>query len=194
MGDRASATALFFFALLPPPALQAELTALKQEFAERFASRHALKSPPHITLFPPFQWPLDRVAQFDDLAELARQHPAIALTLSGFGAFVPRVIYARPLTTPALVALHRDLHQFLADRFDLVDPMAAKRPFAPHLTLAFRDLSKANFRRAWPEFQERALQAEFVAAQLTLLQHNGHCWEIAREWPLAVRSPDARTP
>ncbi|MEO0947649.1 MAG: 2'-5' RNA ligase family protein [Cyanobacteria bacterium J06641_5] len=178
-------SALFFLALLPPPALQAQLTALKQEFATRFASRHALKSPPHITVFPPFQWPLSRVPQFDRFTEFTRQHGPIPITVSGFGAFAPRVIYAHPLKTPALLALHRNLQAFLADRFDLVDPMAAKRPYSPHLTLAFRDLTKENFQVAWPKFKTQSLQAEFVATHLTLLQHDGRCWEIMREWPLS---------
>ena len=177
--------AMFFLALLPPPELQAKLTAIKQEFATRFASQHALKSPPHITVFPPFRWPLAGIDRLECLAELARQHAPLGIPLSGFGAFAPRVIYARPLKVPALLALHRELQIFLAERFDLVDPMAKKRPFSPHVTLAFRDLSEANFRAAWPEFEARSLQAEFVATELTLLQHNGRHWEIAREWPLA---------
>lgn len=36
-----------FLALLPPPALQEQVTAIKQQFAEQFASQAALRSPPH---------------------------------------------------------------------------------------------------------------------------------------------------
>ncbi|NEN93697.1 MAG: 2'-5' RNA ligase family protein, partial [Okeania sp. SIO3H1] len=56
------------------------------------------------------------------------------------------------------------------------------RPFSPHVTVAFRDLTKTNFRAAWLEFRERSLEFEFVASQLTLLIHNGKRWDIFQEF------------
>ena len=173
---------LFFLALLPPPDVQASITAIKQELADRFNSRHALKSPPHITLFPPFKWPSDRVGRFDCLADFAANQANITVTLSGFGAFPPRVIYVRPLKTPLLIEAYENLQAFLADRLELVDPMAKKRAFSPHVTVANRDLSKESFRAAWAEFEGRSLQVEFTSTHLTLLQHNGREWGVAREW------------
>ncbi|MFN6233029.1 MAG: 2'-5' RNA ligase family protein, partial [Microcystis sp.] len=49
---------LFFIALLPPPEVQEIATKIKVEFAEIYNSRAALKSPPHVTLQPPFRWNL----------------------------------------------------------------------------------------------------------------------------------------
>ena len=173
---------LFFLALLPPADLQATLTAIKQEFADRYHSRHALKSPPHITLFPPFKWPHSEVDRLSCLHDFVHQQVTVPISLSGFGAFPPRVIFARPLHTPQLLAIHQDLQTFLKDRLELLDPMANKRPFRPHITLANRDLSKQHFKAAWPEFEGRSLQVEFTATHLTLLQHNGRHWEIGQEW------------
>ncbi|MEM9568451.1 MAG: 2'-5' RNA ligase family protein [Cyanobacteria bacterium P01_E01_bin.34] len=173
---------LFFLALLPPPDMQASITAIKQEFGDRFNSYHALKSPPHITVFPPFKWPESQKSQFECLADFAAAQEKIPVTLSGFGAFPPRVIYVRPLKSPTLMEAYERLQKFLAARLELVDLMAKRRAFSPHVTVAHRDLSKENFRAAWVEIEERSFDAEFTAIQLTLLQHNGHHWEIAREW------------
>lgn len=179
---------LFFLALLPPPEIQARITAIKHEFSDRFNSRHAFKSPPHITVFPPFKWPKSQVNQFDCLADFAATQTQIHVTLSGFGVFSPRVIFVRPLQSPVLIEAYDQLQVFLADRLELVDPMAKKRAFSPHVTVANRDLSTENFRAAWAEFEGRAFDAEFMATHLTLLQHTGHHWEIAREWELRGES------
>ncbi|MFS8805191.1 2'-5' RNA ligase family protein [Synechococcus sp. R55.6] len=83
-----------FLALLPPPALQEQVTAIKQQFAEQFASQAALRSPPHITLVPPFEWPSsDLPALTGSLEAFAKQQTPVAIQLSGFGAFAPRVIF-----------------------------------------------------------------------------------------------------
>ena len=177
-----NARQLFFLALLPPPDVQARITAIKQEFSDRFSSSHALKSPPHITVFPPFKWPTSQASQFECLADLAAVQSQIPVTLSGFGAFPPRVIYVRPLKTPILLEVYERLQVFLADRLELVDPMAKKRAFSPHVTVANRDLSRESFRAAWAEFEGRSLHADYRSTHLTLLQHNGRQWEIAREW------------
>ena len=173
---------LFFLALLPPPPLQAEITALKQEISDRFQSRHALKSPPHITLFPPFKWPSSEVERLQTLEQFSQAHAPIPITLSGFGAFPPRVIFIKPQKTPELLAVHEALQEFLKTEFDLIDPMHKQRSFAPHVTIAHRDLSKAKFKTAWAEFQGRSLSANFTATHLTLLQHNGRRWAIAQDW------------
>jgi 2'-5' RNA ligase len=46
----------FFIALLPPQMIQDYANQIKQYFAEQYTSQGAQKSPPHITLQPPFVW------------------------------------------------------------------------------------------------------------------------------------------
>ena len=104
------------------------------------------------------------------------------MTLSGFGAFAPRVIYINVLKTPQLLAMQKQLMTELEESFGIVHPASKNRPFSPHLTVAFRDLTKPNFRAAWQEFQQRSLYFEFTVSQLTLLIHNGKQWEIGNEF------------
>lgn len=181
-----NANRLFFIALLPPPDIQAAVTAIKQEFAARYGSQQALKSPPHITLQPPFQWAWAEVKTLQHcLAEFASDQAPVPITLSGFGAFPPRVIYVHPLKTAELLALYRDLQACLEANLNLADPLAKHRSFAPHMTVAFRDLTRQNFRAAWPEFQGRSLHCEFTVRQLTLLLHNGQRWTVYRDFPFS---------
>ncbi len=133
MTSAAPSTSRFFVAFLPPSAFQEQVKDIQQYFAERYQSRAAQKSPPHITL---------------------QSH----------------------------------LSAYLAEELAIIDPASQERSFTPHITVAFRDLTRQNFKAAWPEFQFRPLQFEFTAADLTLLIHNEQRWNVNRHFPLTIES------
>ena len=174
----------FFTALLPPLEIQDYAKAIQQHFAEHYASRGAQKSPPHITLQPPFEWAVEQVSVLEEcLRAFASGREAVPVTLSGFAAFAPRVIYINVLKTPELLRLQADLMAHMETTLGIVAPVSKTRPFAPHMTVAFRDLTKQNFKAAWPEIQQRELQFEFTASDLTLLLHDGKRWNVKSEFP-----------
>ncbi|BAU14908.1 hypothetical protein LEP3755_54640 [Leptolyngbya sp. NIES-3755] len=178
---------LFFIALLPPQAIQEYATEVKCHFDQYYASRHAFKSPPHITLMPPFRWKHEYFAVLKESIEaFALSQSPISIILDGFGAFPPRVIYINVDRTDALLTLHRRLIEHLDTSIGLIDAKEKSRPYAPHLTVAFRDLTKQNFKMAWQEFKDRSLHFEFVASNLTLLKHDGQRWQIHAEFPFKV--------
>lgn len=174
----------FFIALLPPQMIQDAVKEIQQYFADHHDSRGAQKSPPHITLQPPFEWGLAETNRLRaSLEEFARSQPSVPVTLSGFGAFVPRVIYVNVLKTPELLNLQQALMASMETTCGIVDRRSQDRPFAPHMTVAFRDLSRQQFRAAWPEFQNRPISFEFTATHLTLLLHDGKRWNVETEFP-----------
>jgi 2'-5' RNA ligase len=178
----------FFIALLPTLDIQDYANEIKQYFAETYNSRGAQKSPPHITLQPPFEWQLDAVPVLEQsLKAFANIQTPVPITLSGFGAFVPRVIYINALKTPELLALQKNLMEYVEASLGIVDKTSKTRPFAPHMTVAFRDLTKQNFRKAWPEFQNRPLEFQFMASHLTLLIHDGKRWNVSVEFPFLAQ-------
>lgn len=185
--DRMNTEPLFFVALLPPSAVQEYATEVKSYFEQYYASRHAFKSPPHITLQPPFRWQHERVeVLIESLTIFARSHPPIPITLNGFGAFPPRVIYINVDRTDALLTVHRQLSEHLETSIALADLKEKSRPYAPHMTVAFRDLTKQNFKLAWQEFKARSLFFEFTVSHLTLLKHDGQRWQIHTEFPFKL--------
>lgn len=179
----------FFIALLPPPKIQADANAIKQEFADRYESRAAQKSPPHITLQAPFERPLDELSQLEQqLFDFAAQQDPISITLDGFAPFPPRVIFIQVQRSPELLALQVQLAVWLEERLNLVDPRSAGRSFQPHMTVAFRDLTKQNFHLAWQEFQGRSFHCEWVATHLTLLVHTGQQWVVHQSFPFRAEA------
>ncbi len=173
----------FFIALLPPQQIQDYANEIKQHFADHYASRGAQKSPPHITLQPPFEWSDAHVPQLEaSLKEFASTQQPIPITLNGYAAFPPRVIYINVVKSQALLTLQADLMGYVENHLEIVDKTSQTRPFTPHLTVAFRDLTKQNFRLAWPEFVQRSLNFDFTAEKLTLLLHDGQRWNIKTEF------------
>ena len=174
---------LFFIALLPPQNIQEYATQVKQYFADKYNSRHAMKSPPHITLQPPFEWTDGSLSVLEEcLQEFAAGKDSERIILSGYAAFIPRVIYIDVEKTPKLLALQAELTGHLENQLGIIDKTSKTHPFTPHMTVAFKDLTRKNFRSAWEEFEERELHFEFTADKLTLLLHNGKCWDVKSEF------------
>ena len=175
---------LFFIALLPPQSIQDYATEIKTYFAQHYGSRHALKSPPHITVQPPFKWIPQQIDQVErSLQSFATSQTPFSISLNGFAAFPPRVIYIHVEKTEPLLTLHQALITHLETTLNLVDPKEKSRPYTPHMTVAFRDLTQQNFRAAWQEFHPRSLFFEFIASELSLLMHDGQRWQIHAKFP-----------
>lgn len=185
---------LYFIALLPPQAIQDEVTSYKQHFAERYQSSHALKSPPHVTLQAPFKWHEDNQQVLEEsLKTFADRFPPIPMILSGFDAFPPRVIYVNVIKTPELLSVQSELAAYLGSTLGIYDERSQGRPFSPHMTIAHKDLKKSQFKAGWKEYQNRPLFYQFSASHLTLLIHDRSQWNICAEYPFnpgdAERSP-----
>ncbi|MHC5832720.1 MAG: 2'-5' RNA ligase family protein, partial [Nostoc sp.] len=94
----------------------------------------ALKSPPHITLQPPFEWADANLPQLEaSLKEFATRQQPVAITLRGFDAFPPRVIYINVVISQELLTLQADLMAYIESNLGIVDKVSKTRPFAPHI-------------------------------------------------------------
>jgi len=173
----------FFIALLPPEDVRIRANEIKGIMRDRYASKAAFRSPPHVTLLAPFEWPiadLPRLAA--TLKQFAASQPPVPMTLDGFGAFTPPVIYINVMKRDRLMSIQSQLLDYLETQLGLVSERDRNRSFVPHLTVAFRDLKPAMFRQAWPEFQHQELHFDFIAGQLTLLIHSGNLWTVKESY------------
>lgn len=174
---------LYFIALLPPQEIQDYVNDIKEYFAIKYQSRHAQKSPPHITLQPPFAWEDANLPELEKyLQDFAQEQKSLTITLSNYAAFVPRVIYVNVNKTPELLILQANLTNYLQDNLVIINT-GKTRAFVPHITVAFKDLTRQNFWAAWTEFEQRQLDFEFLADKLTLLLYDGS-WKIKSSFTL----------
>lgn len=171
----------YFLAIIPPDPLAAEVTAIKQEFVERFNSKAALRSPTHITLHMPFQWKeVKEERLFNVLAQTTKFKP-FTIEVNGFGAFPPRTIFIQPEESVELERMNMALLEATKRQLNLFHSVHIGG-FHPHMTVAFRDLRKPLFFEAWKEFEHRTFNASFEVSSFWLLKHNGKIWEPYKEF------------
>ena len=55
--------------------------------------------------------------------------------------------------------------------------------FQPHITIAFRNLRKANFFEAWDAFKNKKYERWFFVNEITLLKYQSNNWNQMRSFP-----------
>lgn len=169
----------FFFALFPPPSISEEIRSFQQELKEKYGFNHALKTPPHLTVIPPFHSETEKLIS---ISERIKQHnfKPFSIGLNGFQAFIPRVVFVDVARNNELNIFQKQLQQLLAeDR--LITKKANKHDFTPHITIANRDLNNKTFKEIFPEFQKRAYRASFQANSIVLLELVNGIWKVKEE-------------
>ncbi len=176
---------LYFIALIPPQPVYNEALNLKQYFKTAYNSKASLNSPPHITLHMPFKWKARKENILTEALErFAKQHQPVEITLNNFNAFEPRVIFMDVVKDETLALLQKQLKRFCKMELNLFNADYKEFAFHPHITLAFRDLKKNEFYKAWDEFKEKKFEATFTAREITLLKHDGVKWRVLKEFIL----------
>ncbi|MBV5261438.1 2'-5' RNA ligase family protein [Synechococcus moorigangaii CMS01] len=171
--------------MLLPPDLGAIASGWQYYCVDRFQTKKALNSPPHITLRSPFKLPVEDIDFLENCLQTFGQNQInFPIQLTGFNCFAPRVIYIDVQLTSPLRECQAQLTTALRTRLNIQAQRDGDRPFCPHVTIAFKDLSRANFDRAWAFFQARPLSHHFIAGGLSLLQHNGRHWQVRANFPL----------
>lgn len=177
---------MYFIAIIPPTPIFEEALELKHYFRDQYNSKASLNSPPHITLHMPFQWKLDKENLLTEgLGGFAKQQAPFELSLLNFNAFPPRVIYIDVVKSEMLEVLQKELQRFCKRELNLFNANYKEHPFHPHLTLAFRDLRKQQFVKAWEEFKARDFKGQFIVREIALLKHVDGSWRGLKNFTLA---------
>lgn len=176
----------FFIAIVPPSPVYEDANKWKGFFSSEFNSRGALNSPPHITLHMPFTWKTSK----EELLKLSLKKftagiKPFEIRLSNFGCFEPRVIFIRMNENSFLKEIQAALFKFCKMELNLFNANRQDKPFHPHLTVAFRDLKKEYFPKAWGKVKNELFSGSFPVLELTLLKQNGKRWEVFEKCPLA---------
>ena len=176
---------LYFIAIIPPSPVYDEVVRLKRYFNEKYSTKAALNSPPHITLHMPFQWKVEKEnVLIQKLRGFAQRYVPIKICLDNFGSFPPRVIFLEVAKSEILEEFERSVQRFCKKEFNLFNARYKEEAFHPHITLAFRDLRKSVFKQAWEEFSNQEYKAEFMADKIALLKHDEKSWQVFAEFTM----------
>ena len=173
---------LYFIAIIPNLELRAKIQKIKEEVSMHYKAKHALKSPPHITLQMPFKKDesIERTL-VQELAQFAAEQHPFNVDLLGFGCFAPRVLYIKVVNHAPITELQAKLEKTLEEKVNF-DPKEITKEVHPHVTLATRDLTSHKFHLAWDKYKEQAFNNTFTVNSIFLLKHNGKCWDIYPEF------------
>jgi 2'-5' RNA ligase len=171
---------LYFVAIIPPPGLRGAITDIKQDFKERFNSKHALRLVPHITLKAPFSCNDDQRV-IDWFTNIPVAVSPFEQKLHNFNCFANKrnpVIFIDPELGPALKQLQKEVILDFKNNFPSIQVPQNELRFHPHMTVGYRDLSYENFKLAWSEYKDRTFDVSFMVENFCLLQHDKKQWNI----------------
>ena len=60
----------YFLAILPPEKIATEIVAFQKEIEDEFGAIHAQKTPPHITIIPPFECAPEKLPELTSMLAL----------------------------------------------------------------------------------------------------------------------------
>lgn len=179
----------YFVATLAPPELAETIMGFRAYMGERYGCRSGFRTPPHVTLVPPFavtaavdpyEWAQSLEAALEQAA--SRAQPFIG-EISGFGAFADRTLYAHVVPDSRWDELRHLVYASLST-LEPVPTRENRMRFVPHLTIANRDIPAGALPAALSHFAEIGLEESLGVDHLSLLKMEAGPWEVVAVWPL----------
>lgn len=177
--------ARYFMGIVPPAPIYDQVQDLKKYCFEKYGTKGALRSPPHLTLHMPFLWNEKKENLLTEgIASFCQTQAKFKLSMCGFSCFAPRVLFIDVDKNTTLIAFQRELVKFCRVKFNVLNANFRAQPFHPHITIAFRDLKKNRFTEAWHEFSDKPFRADFYVDAIALLKYDGQRWDILCKFTL----------
>ena len=129
----------------------------------------------------PFLWKTSKEGVLINKLAQATSFDPFRLELQGFGGFEPKTIFIKNKESAELRSFHRHLTLFIRRQLNLFNAIH-NHGFNPHITVAFRDLKKHQFFKAWDIFKEKPFEGNFQVASFWLLKHDGKVWQAYHEF------------
>jgi len=148
---------------------------LRKKISKKFDVHEALRIPPHITLFYPFETkdvkPLERA-----LEEVAASQPKIGLSITGFHSFDEAVWFLDVEQKPELFSLKEAIVGAVQRSLHLEENRKGKGIHF-HCTLAYKDVSSEVFRQIGNSLKYETLPVRaFSIDAITLFQFSENRW------------------
>lgn len=177
---------LKLIALLPSAEISATVRGEQQYIADEFGPKHALRTPPHITIIPPIQLDGTEEKQLWKIAgAVALESKSFQIKLNGYGTFRQGVVFINMSVPEELTALYKSWRKQLMASMPHVLNKYPDRPYHPHLTLAHRDVTPQQFKEMWKYYADRKYKSTFEVNSFWVLKHVGKGWEKEKEFRIS---------
>lgn len=164
----------YFIAINLPEPLNTKIERIKKGISEECGTKSVLKSPPHITIVPPFFW-----GNEVELITLVKEfsYPSFHIELNGYKAFEVGVVYIDVVENKNITQLHQQFNTHFFGKY----PQLKKKypfPFQPHITVGNRDWKWTEFKRCWDELKDQPFIDSFEFNHLSLLKNVNGLWKV----------------
>lgn len=170
-----------FIGVLLPEDITLTLEDCRRYMREAYGCKSGHATPIHVTLVPPFRLP-DEYSTEDLARALESEVLPKGLGFTGhidnFDAFGDRTLFAKVITDEKWVALRDAVYEAVVK----AAPGCTKkdgRPFAPHLTVANRDVPAGVMTDALQVMNELNLVEDFPVDNVTIFERQGGKWVSA---------------
>jgi 2'-5' RNA ligase len=174
----------YFLAIFLPQPYLDEVEQIKQQLHYHFGLKGAMRSPSHITLHMPFELQNKNEPVLINSLKKIKFDVPIEIKSNGFSAFDQRVIFIDIQLNEALISFQKLIVKHLATNFNLENEIGNARGFHPHITVAFRDLKKKQFKEVKSFLTSFNSNLEFIAINFSILKLNEN-WQILESFPLS---------
>jgi 2'-5' RNA ligase len=174
----------YFIAIVPPEPLLSEIQNIKLDIFEKYKSKGALRSPGHITLHMPFSFEEGKEDKLISCLSEFQFITSFSISLNNYDCFEPRVIFIGVQKQDELFELQKQLVNHVKRGLNIFNQSDDMRGFHPHVTIAFRDLKKQVFYKAWEEFKIKSFSTDFICSSFSLLKHQKEEWVVFKTFDI----------
>lgn len=174
---------MYYLSLVCPDMPAQEIRQFQEWMRIHYNCRVALKSPPHITLVPPFWWAEDRESELLQVLSRFRLGRVPEIRFNGFGSFGKKVFFVSVEEDPLLTELYKRLNAYLNDHFiELKQDLT--RGFTPHITIATRDMTLTAFEAACKHFSPLSFTGSCSISTLSVMKLEPSQWVTCARYSL----------
>jgi 2'-5' RNA ligase len=172
----------YFLAIVPSEPLLSDIQNIKQSVFDNYKSKGALRSPGHITLHMPFSFDESKENKLIECLSEFQFKTTFPISLNNYDCFEPRVIFINVQEQTELFDFQKQLVSHIKRHLNIFNQSDDMRGFHPHITIAFRDLKKPTFYKAWEEYKSKTFSADFICNSFSLLKHQNDEWIVLRKF------------
>jgi 2'-5' RNA ligase len=164
-------TGIYLIAIVPPQPLYAEIQEIKEYIGEKYKTKEALGRPPHITLIPPFNAPKSVEGEIKKfLNSFGSKQQSFDIQIDGYGEFSHGTLYMKPAESPEIMSMQKSLIKQFASVYARGKERGPSYGFHPHITVAYKDLTRPMFDAAWREFGDKLFRRRFTLKHIDLMK------------------------
>lgn len=165
-----------------------EVDKLRHSIAEKFSVQGALRLPPHLTLFYPFeveQSGLEIVS--GALSEIVRDVRSFAVKIMGFNHFDEKVWFLDVEQSEQLLNLRKRLVEIMGVKFGINEDTKGRKDVHFHVTLAYKDVTPEKFKLIGNYLDGQNLPIEMLnVGAITLYEKKTENWAAIEKFDFSA--------